>query len=255
MKYISVIMGVHNIDKFLDIAIKSILDQTHKEFEFIIVANGSKYMEIYEYLIKNYSYDERIVVLKSPIGQLAHALNVGLDCAKYDYIARMDADDFSYPQRFAKQLEYMDKYNLELLGVDMRLIDENDNELSISKMPKGKDINKKLPFRGCFAHNALLYKKATILKARGYNAGFNSEDYDLWLRLKRQGIAWDNMDEVLIDYRIHSGASRRRLLGYAEVAGLALREFILNKTFINFLAVCWHTFKSFVRPDKSKPQE
>ena len=252
---ISVIMGVYNIDKFLDIAIKSILEQTYKEFEFIIIANGNKYIEIYEYLIKNYSYDERIIVLKSPIGQLAHALNLGLDNSKYDYIARMDADDYSYPKRFEKQMNYLIKNNLELLGVDMRLIDENDNEIGISKMPKGKDINKKLPFRGCFAHNALLYKKETILKARGYNAGFNSEDYDLWLRLKRQGVNWDNMDEILIDYRIHSGASRRRLLGYAEASSHALREFILNKTFINFIAVCWHIFKSFVRPDKSKIDE
>jgi len=253
---ISVIMGVHNIDKFLDKAIKSILEQTYEEFEFIIIANGSKYIQIYEYLIHNYSYDDRVIILKSPIGQLAHALNIGLDNAKYDYIARMDADDYSYPNRLKKQLDFLIKNNLDLLGVDMRMIDENDEVISIVKMPKGKNINKKLPFRGCFSHNALLYKKDIIIKAGGYNAGFNSEDYDLWLRLKRQGeVKWDNMDEVLIDYRIHSGASRRRLLGYAEVSGYALREFILNKTFINFIAVFYHILKSFIRPNKSKAIE
>jgi len=253
---ISVIMGAHNIDKFLDQAIQSILEQTYKEFEFIIIANGSKYKQIYEYLIDNYSYDDRVIILKSPIGQVAHALNIGLDNAKYDYIATMDADDISHPDRLKKQLDFLIKSNLDFLGVDMRMIDENNEIIGIVKMPKGKDINKKLPFRGCFSNNALLYKKNIVIKVRGYNAGFNSEDYDLWLRLKRQGeVKWDNMDEVLIDYRIHSGASRRRLLGYAEVSGYALREFILNKTFINFIAVFYKILKSFIRPDKSKAVE
>ena len=80
-------------------------------------------------------------------------------------------------------------------------------------------------------------------------------NYDLLLRLKREGVSCDNMDEILIDYRIHTEASRRRLLGYAEASSYALREFILNKTFINFIAVCWHIFKSFVRSDKSKIDE
>lgn len=228
-KAISVIMGVHNIDKFLDIAIKSILEQTHKEFEFIIVANGSKYMEIYEYLIKNYSYDERIVVLKSPIGQLAHALNVGLDHAKYDYIARMDSDDISHPQRLTKQYNFLKENNLDMVGTSLEYIDKNGKYLKKHFYPNGKQIEKLIFFKNCFAHNTIIYKKSLILKARGYNSGFNSEDYDLWLRLRRMGVKWDNMQEELVSYRIHEEASQRNILGYAEVAGYMMREFVLSK--------------------------
>ena len=105
-----------------------------------------------------------------------------------------------------------------------------------------------MSFKNCFAHNTVLIKKSAVLKARGYNAGFNSEDYDLWLRLRRLGVKWDNMNETLVDYRIHEGTSQRRLLGYAESTALAVREFILNKTVTNFLALMYHFIKSLFRP-------
>ena len=93
-------------------------------------------------------------------------------------------------------------------------------------------------------------KKDLIIKARGYNSGLNSEDYDLWLRLKSLNISWDNMNEILLDYRIHNKASQRALIGYAESAGYAMREFILRKSLTNFIAIFYHLLKSFIRSNK-----
>lgn len=244
---ISVVMGVHRFDQYVEKSIKSILSQTFQEIEFIIVANGEQADSVcnqIEYLIAS---DMRVRVLKTNIGQLAHALNVGIDNAKFDFIARMDADDIAHPNRLELQYDYLIKNNLDLVGANLRLIDEKDEEIGIRNYPIQKSINRLLPFKNCFAHNTVLFKKKVFFEARGYNAGFNSEDYDLWLRMKRLSVRWDNIQTPLLDYRIHTNSSQRRLLGYAESSGYALREFMLKKSLTNFFAVFVHVFKSIFR--------
>lgn len=248
---ISVIMGIHRIDEYTNDSINSILNQTFTNFEFIIIANGSDAFNVAKYIQSHFN-DPRVRVLTSSIGQLAHALNLGLDASQYNYIARMDADDIAHPERLKVQLKYLQHYNLDLVGSGVRLIDENGNYIGEKKPISTKKINSRLPFKSTFVHPTVLYKKKIILRARGYNSGFNSEDYDLWLRLKRKGIKWDNIQEPLLDYRIHSNASQRRLLGYAECAGYAMREFLLKKSFTNFTAIFIQFFKALIRPDRSK---
>lgn len=248
---ISVIMGLHRIDAYVDRAINSILNQTFKEFEFIIVANGAESSIVAEYINTRFD-DPRINIIKSNIGQLAYALNIAIDESKYDYIARMDADDIAHKDRLEKQLSYLQKYNLDLVGSSVNLIDNNGKSIGKRIALPSNEINKKLPFKSTFIHPSVLYVKKTIIDARGYNAGFNSEDYDLWLRLKRLGVKWDNIQEPLLDYRIHTHASQRRILGYAECAGYAVREFILKKNFTNFVSIFVQFFKSIIRPDRSK---
>lgn len=244
---ISVVMGVSRFDSYVPKAIDSIFNQTFTNFEFIIITNGKFCNEIENDILKLYPDEKRLKIIKSQIPQLAHALNIGIDNSSFDYIARMDADDIAWPDRLEKQFFYLQKNDLDLVGCNLRLIDENDKLLGVKKYPCGININKLLRYKNCFAHNTVIFRKEFVIKARGYNSGFNSEDYDLWLRLKRMGVKWDNMNETLLDYRIHSGASQRRLLGYAESAGLAMREFILEKNIQNFLAIIFQVFKSVVR--------
>lgn len=245
---ISVIMGVSRYDEYLPQAIDSILAQSFRDFEFVIVANGFSCEEIESRILEVYPDEERVKVIKTHIGQLAHALNLGINEACYDYIARMDSDDVAWPDRLERQFSYLKNNDLDMIGCDLRLIDELGNYLSTRMYPKGKDINKYLSFKNCFAHNTILIKKSAVLMARGYNSGFNSEDYDLWLRLRRLGVKWDNMSETLVDYRIHDGSSQRRLLGYAESTALAVREFILDKKLSKLLAIGYHFLKSVFRP-------
>ncbi|MCV5208963.1 glycosyl transferase, partial [Escherichia coli] len=83
-----------------------------------------------------------------------------------------------------------------MVGSDIIHIDTNGEAIGIKHYPKGLNkINKQLYFRNTFSHSTILIKKKILIAARGYNAGFNSEDYDLWLRLRRKNIKWDNMDE------------------------------------------------------------
>ncbi|WP_285616106.1 glycosyltransferase [Hydrogenophilus thermoluteolus] len=248
---ISVLMAVNRLDRYLDEAIRSILEQTLTDFEFIIIVNGPDAENIKIYIQEKF-FDERIKIVKSDISQLAYALNVGIDLAKYDLIARMDADDVAKPERLAKQMDYLTRNSLDMVGSGVILINQDGIIVGERKMPAGDKINNTLPYKNCFVHSTILAKKKIFLQARGYNSGFNSEDYDLWLRLKRLGVKWDNLEENLLSYRIHQDASQRRLLGYAESAGYALREFILKKNVGNFFALIFHIVKAFTRPDRNK---
>lgn len=243
---ISIILPVHVYDEYSKLAIESMLIQTFAEFELIIVANGDNYESIFNSIESDYS-DQRIVLIKSPIGQLAFAVNFALGYAKYELIARMDADDISVPNRLELQYEYLKNENLDMVGSDLKLIDENGSDLGYRTYPKGRKINQLLPLKNCFAHNTILVKKSILLKLRGYNSGFNTEDYDLWLRMLRDGsVKWDNMDEFLVLYRIHSNSTQRHKLSYAEAAGLALRECLLSFTFKKMVAVCSNILKCLI---------
>lgn len=244
---ISVIMGLNKYDEHVPSAINSILAQSLSEFEFIVVANGSSCDEIESRIREIYPNEKRLKIITSHIGQLAHALNIGIDVSLYDYIARMDSDDVAWPERLQRQLMYLNENRLDLVGCDLRLINSSGKTIGTRVYPKGLKINRYLSFKNCFAHNTVLMRKSILLDVRGYNSGFNSEDYDLWLRLRRLGLKWDNMNEVLLDYRIHDKSSQRRLLGYAESTALAMREFVLKKTVSNFLAVGYHFLKSLIR--------
>lgn len=244
---ISVIMGVHKCDEYLFGAIGTILAQSFADFEFVIVANGLLCDEIECSIVRQFPYENRLRIIKSNIRQLAHALNLGIDASRYEYIARMDSDDISWPNRLEKQLAYLEENGLDLVGCDLRLIDDSGRIIGTRIYPKGLKINRYLSFKNCFAHNTVLMRKSILLDVRGYNSGFNSEDYDLWLRLRRLGVKWDNINETLVDYRVHQGSSQRRLLGYAESTSLAVREFILDKKLSKLLAIGYHFLKSVLR--------
>lgn len=247
---ISVIMACNSMDSYLLPAINSMLKQTYKNIELVLVINGSLAADIENYIRANID-DERLHVIVSPIAQLSLSLNLALIHSKGDLIARMDCDDISVPTRLEEQFKFLCENKLDLVGCDLTLIDENGAIIGKREYPKGEKIRSSLPFKNPFAHNTILAKKKIIIEARGYNSGFNSEDYDLWIRLARSTNAvWDNMDSTLVEYRIHSAASQRKLLGYAESSALAMREFILKKSGINFIAVLYHVMKSFFRAKK-----
>ena len=244
---ISVLMATNNCNDYLKKAVRSILDQSFEDFELLVVANGPDAKDIENFLLENFSEEKRLVIIKSDIPQLAYALNVGIEHAKFDYVARMDADDIAHPERLKLQLEYLLNNDLDVVGTDIRIINQSEEVTGYKVLPKGSSINKYLPFKNVFVHPSILIRKSMLIKVRGYNAGFNSEDYDLWLRLKRIGVRWDNMPETLLDYRMHPGASQRRLLGYAETSGALLREFLLHKSIVNAAAVFFSILKTLFK--------
>lgn len=186
---ISVLMPVYNAEKFLNEAIDSILNQTFKDFEFLIINDGST--DRSKEIILSYK-DPRIRYFenKKNLG-LSATLNKGLDLAKADYVARMDADDVSLPDRLKTQLEIVKKdNNVGLVASWIVLIDENNNNKggwhTDRKNNSPEEIFYTIFFENCLAHSSVMFKKDIVLIIGRYNESFEkAQDYELWSRLAK----------------------------------------------------------------------
>lgn len=243
---ISVIMAVYNGEDYIKDTIISILSQTHQNFEILAIVNCSNDNTI---RILNDFNDSRIKILETNICQLAYNLNYGLMNAKGEYIIRIDADDIAETTRFEKQLEIIIANNFDVVGSNIRYIDENNNEMNEKKYPEhDKEIRKRIYFANPLAHPTIMYRKSIILKISGYLNGKVSEDYDLWLRLMRdRSIKFYNIQENLILYRIHSNQARGNKLAYYEICGYMIRETFYQKSFKFFIAFLIYLMKSIVK--------
>lgn len=201
---VTVLMSVYNGEKYLREAIESILNQTFTDFEFIIINDGST--DSSRSIIQSYN-DSRIRLIDNErnIG-LTSSLNNGIDLANGEYIARMDADDISLPERFEKQIEYMDANpDIAVCGGWAYVIDKENKLLYEAKMETSKD----LLFANLFLGNQLVHAsaiiRASILKINKYSTKFKSaQDYNLWFRLLNSGYVITNIPFFVINYRDHS---------------------------------------------------
>jgi glycosyltransferase involved in cell wall biosynthesis len=179
---ISVVMSVYNGDKYLQEAVDSILNQTFKDFEFIIINDGST--DDTREILESYN-DPRIVLIHQENIGLTKSLNKGIALAKGEYIARQDADDLSMPERLEKQLAFLEKHNkIALLGTAIKSIDHQGIYLKMTKFPRNhSSIQKIMKHENCFYHGSVMFKRHCFIEAGGYREIFStSQDYDLWLR-------------------------------------------------------------------------
>lgn len=203
---ISVIMPVYNGGRYLKNAIESILNQTFKDFEFIIINDGSVDESLD--IIGSFK-DERIILINRENRGLAVSLNEGLQVASGKYIARMDADDIAMPNRLAKQYAYMQRNkNTILLGSAVSYIDEDGNFIGTSYPYIGKKVKYYLRNRGnVIAHPSTLFVKKYAILAGGYSekVGKYFEDHYLWAKMLKYGDV-NNLSIPLLKYRISSDA-------------------------------------------------
>lgn len=200
-------MPVYNSEHFLDAAIKSILNQTYSNFEFIIVDDCSK--DKSQEIIQRYEKKEkRIKVYKTKHNSgCTHALNIGLTHVKGEYIARMDADDISKKTRFEKQVKFMQKNDLDVCGTNIEMIDREGK--IIEKRIYSNDINSIILHRSPLAHPTAFFKRELVIKYGLYDERFKvSQDYDLWLRFFANGAIFGILDEYLFKYRLHSNSTK-----------------------------------------------
>jgi len=205
----SVLLPVYNGEKFLSESIESILNQTFKNFELLIVDDGStdKSWEI----VKSYEkLDKRITAIRNKKNlRISAALNKGLRIAKGKYIIRMDADDWSYPNRFEKQYRFMEEHSeigvsggaIEVCNDEFKIINRRDYPLSDNKV-------RKIIFRySPFAHPATIWRKEAMKRAGGYNLNIPlSQDYDLYFRMGKIS-KFGNLRDVLLKLRTHDDSS------------------------------------------------
>lgn len=197
---VSVVMSVYNGSEYIDAAIKSILNQTFKDFEFIIVNDGSTDDSLKK--IQSYK-DSRIKIISQDNKGLVASLNTAIAASITDNIARQDADDISVNNRL--QAEYDAMHNnpeVVLLGSSIITIDENSKVLNQHKvLLNNSELKQELLVRSPFAHGSVMFNKDAFIKAGGYKQNdWPAEDYGLWVRMANHG-GFMNIDEPLYKYR------------------------------------------------------
>ena len=203
---ISIVMSVYNGEKFLNMAVNSILKQTFKNFEFIIINDGStdKTAQILKQ-IRN--QDKRVTIIEQENKGLIHSLNTASLLASGKYIARMDCDDICSPLRLAKQLFFLEKHpDIGILGAQAVSINENGRQQHKIYIPcTSKAIEWSLHFTNPIIHSVVLMRSEVIRALDYYNyKACHAEDYDLWVRaLKITKIA--NLPDILIQKRFWPG--------------------------------------------------
>lgn len=210
---ISVIMSTYKEDeRLLRESIESILNQTYRDFEYIIILDYPDNV-VHKSVIEEYALkDDRIhfYVNEKNMG-LTDSLNRGLSLCHGEYIARMDADDISLPDRLERQMKYLEKNHYDLIGGITEMINENGSLLySIKSVPTDpKKINKALRYSQCIAHPTWLGRKEVFEKNAGYRHMPLCEDYDFTLRAVLNGFVVSNLNEAVLKYRMTSNSISR----------------------------------------------
>jgi glycosyltransferase involved in cell wall biosynthesis len=230
---ISVVMAVHNCEPYLQAAVESILNQTSRDFEFIIIDDGSSDGSI-AILEKYAACDQRIrLVSRGNLG-LTKSLNEGLALAKGEYIARMDADDISLPERFARQVDFLDSNPGHVaIGANVMMTDGELRPLRLRPQPRThREICRELLLGngGAMTHPVIIFRRAAAEKVGGYDERFVvAQDLDLLIRLSEIGLL-ENLGEVLLYWRQHDeSVNHKKFSTWHMVKRLAIKEAIIRQ--------------------------
>ena len=220
---ISVLMPIYNTkEEYLRASIESILNQTFKNFEFIIVNDGST--NNVEEVILSYK-DDRIKYFKQENQGIVGALNNAWSKASGKYIARMDSDDIAYPERFAKQIKFLEENpEYSLIGSWAKIIPSKN----IIKLPQ--DIKIMDLLADCmFIHPSIMFNKADFEKFNiRYESGFDYvEDYCFYARAIKC-LKMTNFQEVLLDYRVYPENSSSKNRNVRIKSSFKVQDIILE---------------------------
>lgn len=211
-------MPVYKGDKYLSEAVNSILNQTFKDFEFIIICDDpvDETRQILDECMKS---DTRVKAFYQKRQGLVKSLNKGISIAKGMYIARMDADDISFPGRLEKQVEFMD--NNPEIGISGAWIKPIGKGLPLAwKSPCTHEaIRARLLFESVMAHPTIIIRKDVFCENNlSYDLDETyAEDYGLWVRAIKV-LRFENIPETLLNYRVHQSSSN-----------LAIQKEVTNK--------------------------
>ncbi|MEZ4823137.1 MAG: glycosyltransferase [Ignavibacteria bacterium] len=188
IKNVTVLMAVYNDSGYAAGSIKSILNQTHRDFEFIIINDGSDDNDKTEEVIKSFK-DPRIIYRKIPHKGLAGALNFGLKISSFDLVARIDADDLNTKDRLEKQISFLNSdkgSDVDISSSWSVYFNKADRIIFLHKPPStDQAIRKFLDLHNPLNHSSVMFRKDKVIASGGYNEDFGSyEDFELWYRLK-----------------------------------------------------------------------
>lgn len=213
----SVLISVYakDVPEYLDLALKSVINQTVQPSEIILVEDGpistglSTVVDNYQ---DHFKGNFKVVVSKNNSG-LGSALNLGTQYVTTDWIARMDSDDYSLSDRFEKQLKVVNEHpNLAIIGGQLEEFDSDINNIvSSRKVPTDPELIRSfIKWRSPFNHPTVLINKEKLLSVGGYQSFGNLEDYYLWARIIANNLQVINVPDVLLKMRVDQGMYDRR---------------------------------------------
>lgn len=225
---VTVLMAVHNGERFVGEAVRSILRQTFTDFELLIIDDGSTDATA-EKLCG--CIDPRIRVLHNSgnIG-LTRSLNRGLKAAQGTLIARQDADDVSHPTRLACQIEFLGREpRVAVLGTQARTIDSRGRLVNAAPWPRSTRrlaVRWQLLFDSPFVHSSVMFRKSVIASLGDYDESFEtSQDFELWSRVAAAGHEMRNLPDAMLDFRVHEASVSA---GYRQENVAKLRGVLLG---------------------------
>lgn len=249
----SVAISVYKSDNpiYFDRALSSITDlQTIKPDEVVLVVDGPVSKDI-DLVIKKYEdkYPFFNVIRLETNGGLGNALKIAVENAKYDLIARMDSDDVSVNTRFAEQLRFfVNNPDIDIVGGDItEFIDKESNVVGKQSVPKSNyEIREYMKTRCAMNHVSVMYKKASVINAGGYQDWFWNEDYYLWIRMWLNGAKFANTGTVLVNVRVGEEMYQRR--GGSEYfnSEKGLQDYMLKNGMISHFVYIQNISKRFI---------
>lgn len=239
----SVIISVYKNDKpeYVRVALDSMMvNQSVKPEEIVLVQDGSVPDELSSVLSE---YEEKYAEVMHIIrleknGGLGNAMKLGVENAKYDFVARMDSDDICLPKRFEKQLAYLEKHpECDILGGQItEFIDTPDNIVGKREVPQtNEEIYGYMKSRCAFNHPTVMFRKKAVLDAGNYQDWFWNEDYYLWIRMMKNRCVMANLPDVLVNMRsgrdqYNRRGGRKYFDSEIGIKKLMLRNGLITKT-------------------------
>jgi glycosyltransferase involved in cell wall biosynthesis len=230
--FVSVVLPAYNAAAYISETIESVLKQTYRNFEFIIINDGST--DTTESIVLSFaSRDSRIKYFAQENRGLVYTLNYAISLAQSNFIARVDADDICDPSRLEKQLfKLKENDHVAVVGTWVNLINETGKRNGHYQYPITEFKAREFAYRqgNPLAHPTVLFKKDIIIKLGGYHEKAKLvEDYDLWLRVL-MNYEVVSVGEYLLDYRIHSSSvSKKNSLAQLLNSFLIKHWYLLKK--------------------------
>ncbi|MFN2396348.1 MAG: glycosyltransferase [Bacteroidales bacterium] len=233
---ITILLPFFRVGKEFDQAIESIINQTFRHWKLLLISNNGN-QEGLEIAINRMKEDSRIKLIHEQQQGIAHALNAGLQLCKTPYVARMDADDFSHPERLQKQFDYLQKnkdvdvvssqtiFSSSIPGSEgfSIFVDWQNNIIA----PEEHDLYRFI--ESPLAHPTIMFRRELIDKYGLYNTGPVPEDYEMWLRWMDQGVRFYKIPEPLLTWNDHSGRLTRTHDNYSRESFYNVKVMYLSK--------------------------
>lgn len=234
-------MSVYRNDKpeFVERAINSITtEQTLKPDEIIVVVDGPVPDTLLEVVNRWEASDEyNFIILRLPENKgLGNALKLGIESATYEFVARMDSDDVSLPDRFEKQITYLSSHpECDVIGGQItEFIDSESNIVGVRKVPySNKEIYTLLKSRCPLNHVSVTMLRSRVIDIGNYMDWHYNEDYYLWIRMAEAGYSFANLPDTLVNVRVGHDMYARRGGGKYFKSEKGLQDYMLKKHLIS----------------------